>query len=119
MAQPWSLKRTTQCAKCPWRVGVDPHTIPNGYSEERHEGLACTIAKPADVGQLGGPLHVMACHETEDAHCVGWLEHQLGVGNNIGLRLQMRGCTNAGQLRTIGPQHQCFEDTLPEAKAAR
>ena len=27
----WNLKRSAQCAKCPWIKGVDPHDIPDGY----------------------------------------------------------------------------------------
>lgn len=108
----WKLKRTAQCAKCPWLKDVDPHDIPNGYCEMKHRELASTIAKPGALS-LGGPLRVMACHETDDAHCVGWLHNQLGVGNNIALRLSMRGCLNVGKLRLRGEQHHTFEDTLP------
>jgi hypothetical protein len=115
----WKLKRTAQCAKCPWRVDTDPHDIPNGYCETKHAALADTIAAPGDIGStlavLNGrePLRIMACHETQDAHCVGWLAHQLGPGNNIALRMSMRSCENIGKLRLVGDQHQTFEDTLP------
>lgn len=114
MGDTWRLKRTQQCAKCPWRVGVNPHQIPNGYSVEKHKALACTIARPADLGSIRGEARVMACHETDDAHCVGWLAHQLGPGNNLGLRMQMLSCENAGDIKLIGEQHERFEDTLPE-----
>lgn len=109
----WKLKRTAQCVKCPWRVGVDPHEIPNGYCDTKHRNLAKTIALPGELPVAGQPLRVMACHETDDAHCVGWLHNQLGVGNNIALRLSMRGCENVGKLRLRGEQHHTFEDTLP------
>lgn len=109
----WKLKRTAQCAKCPWLQNVDPRDIPNGYCEAKHKGLASTIAKPGDISTIGQPLHAMACHETHDSHCVGWLHNQLGNGNNIALRLQMINCENAGAVRLRGPQHACFEDTLP------
>ncbi len=112
----WTLKRTTQCAKCPWLVDVDPHDIPNSYCETKHAALAATIATPGDMSAVGGPLQAMACHETEDAHCVGWLVNQLGPGNNIALRLSMRGCKNIGQVRLRGEQHKRFEDTLPSEK---
>ena len=56
----------------------------------------------------------MACHETHDAHCIGWLMHQINQGNNIGLRLHMMKCENAGDIKLIGEQHETFEDTLPE-----
>lgn len=110
----WKLKRTKQCAKCPWRVDVDPQDIPNGYSEEKHRGLADTIAREGDLSALfSGQLRVMACHETHDAHCVGWLAHQLGPGNNLALRLHVLKCANIGELKLVGEQHETFEDTLP------
>jgi hypothetical protein len=111
------LKLTAQCPKCPWIKGSDPREIPNGYCESRHRELASTIARPADLADMHTTeLHVMACHETEDAHCVGWLMNQLGPGNNIALRLKMRSCENASKLRLRGEQHATFKDTLPEAE---
>lgn len=110
------LKRTKQCAKCPWKKSTNPHDIPNGYSVEKHQALECTIAKPNDSAFLAtGDMHVMACHETHDAHCLGWLMNQLGPGNNIGLRLQMRKCTNIHEVELCGEQHATFQDTLPNA----
>lgn len=109
----WKLKRTRQCKLCPWKVSTDPHDIPNGYSEELHQGLACTIAHP---GSVLGNGRVMACHEhdaSEQVHCVGWLVNQIGPGNNIPLRLKMMSCENAGAIRIDGEQHRRFEDTLP------
>lgn len=113
MTSQWKLKRTAQCRKCPWIVGIDPRDIPNGYCESKHAALASTIAQPGDISALGLPMSVMACHETEDAHCVGWLANQLGPGNNIPLRMRMLSCQNIGSLRLRGEQHACFEDTLP------
>ncbi len=107
----WKLKRTRQCKKCPWRKGVDPHDIPNGYSEDKHRALCVTIARPGELNL--GSLNVMACHETHDAHCIGWLMNQLGPGDNIGLRIQMMSCENARGIRLRGEQHPTFEDTLP------
>ena len=106
----WKLKRTKQCAKCPWRTDVDPFDIPNGYDPAKHADLDCTIAKDTS---FGGAIHVMACHETDDAHCLGWLVHQCGPGNNIALRMKMMSCENAGEVELVGEQHETFEDTLP------
>jgi hypothetical protein len=112
----WKLKRTNQCQKCPWRVDVDPRDIPNGYSEDLHRALNCTIAEPGSLRSTG---HAFACHEHpidddgDGAHCIGWLVNQLGPGNNIPLRLQMMSCENAGAIRTHGEQHETFEETLP------
>lgn len=107
----WKLKRTVQCAKCPWRVEADPHDIPNGYCELKHRALEDTIARPDD--NFLGPIKAMACHETHDAHCIGWLVNQLGAGNNIGLRIRMMNCENARSIQLRGEQHETFEETLP------
>lgn len=109
----WKLKRVRQCEHCPWRVETDPFEIPNGYDPEKHAALAITIAKPGEVNL--GCACSMACHETHDAHCVGWLMNQLGPGNNIGLRIKMRSCENAGFISLRGEQHETFKDTLPES----
>lgn len=55
----------------------------------------------------------MACHETHESHCIGWLVNQLGPGNNIPMRLAMMSCENAKDLEVFGEQHETFEDTLP------
>jgi len=111
----WSLKRTRQCKKCPWRVDVDPNDIPNGYCETKHHGLERTIADSENpLSTIGRDQHVMACHETDDAHCIGWLMNQLGSGNNIGLRMRISSCSNSSEIKLIGEQHDNFMDTLPE-----
>jgi hypothetical protein len=108
--QSWKLKRTAQCEKCPWIKGINPREIPDGYSEDKHRALQCTIAEP---GALSSSGIAMACHETDDAHCVGWLHNQIGRGNNIPLRFQMMSCENSDKIRLRGEQHDSFDDTLP------
>ena len=103
-----------QCPKCPWKVGVNPHDIPRGYSTEKHEALSCTIAREADPGSIGEPLRVMACHENHTAACVGWLHHQLGPGNNLALRLSVLQDHTPCDYVLDGEQHPNFEATLPE-----
>lgn len=78
-----------QCKKCPWRVGVDPHEIPNGYCELKHQALAGTIAEPGALN-LGTALRIMACHETHKLPCVGWLVHQLSDGCHEGTHRRER-----------------------------
>lgn len=109
------LKRLRQCEKCPWKKNTNPEDIPNGYSIEKHRALKNTIADPDEpLSTLGGnELRIMACHETHSAHCVGWLHNQLGVGNNILLRISMLSCDNIDKIKVIGPQHENFNDTLP------
>lgn len=110
------LKRTKQCAKCPWKVSTNPYEIPNGYSCEQHKDLKDTIA---DGNNIGKPLKAMACHHSKDLaenaeYCVGWVYNQLGVGNNITLRMKMLRCENLKDLKVVGEQHDKFEDTLPK-----
>jgi hypothetical protein len=113
----WKLKRTRQCEKCPWRKATNPHEIPNGYTVELHKALKETISEDPMISLnaylRGDSLKIMACHETQDGHCIGWLNHQLGPGNNIGLRISMGFCDNAKAVRLRGEQHETFEDTLP------
>lgn len=107
------IKRTRQCAKCPWKKSTNPHEIPDGYSVERHQLLSDTIAEPGAL-HTSPRLKVMGCHEHathEQVHCVGWLNHQLGPGNNLALRLAVLG--QRFQLKLDGPQHERFEDTIP------
>jgi uncharacterized protein DUF6283 len=111
------MKPRRQCQKCPWKKGVDPNDIPNGYCSARHENLDKTIAEPGVLPVRGTPLRLMACHETmpgKELACVGWLEHQLGPGNNLGLRMAVITGRVDGNIRTVGPQHERFEDTLPK-----
>lgn len=110
-----------QCAKCPWKKSTNPHDIPGEYCESKHRGLRSTIAPDADLASalLHGQLKIMACHETAVNHelpCVGWLYNQLGPGNNIPLRLAMRGNNPrlSADFELDGPQHETFEDTLPK-----
>lgn len=106
------LRRQVQCEKCPWKKSTNPYEIPNGYDVEKHLGLERTIASgEASLGRA----NMMACHESEpgkEAHCIGWLMNQLGPGNNIGLRLRMLDY-DLSKVRTVGEQHERFEDTLP------
>lgn len=110
-------KPRKQCKKCPWKKDVDPNDIPNGYSCDLHAKLENTIAKDPMEGLRGGALHIMACHESpigKEKPCVGWLVHQLGDGNNIGLRLAVRSGRVDANVETVGEQHATFEDTLPQ-----
>lgn len=109
------LIRTKQCKKCPWKVSTNPFDIPDGYCPTKHANLEKTIAKEGELN-LGPTLNIMACHHSDgndQMYCIGWLHNQIGVGNNIGLRLAMRNCENIRDVKIYGKQHQRFEDTLP------
>jgi len=105
-----------QCKACPWKVSTVPDKdIPGGYSCDLHVNLENTIAEPGSI-KMKSELRMMACHEStrgDDRVCVGWLDNQLGPGNNIPLRIAaMKG--KFGRYQLDGPQHECFEDTLPK-----
>lgn len=106
----------TQCKSCPWKQDCVPDKdIPNGYSVTLHKNLANTIQ--SGLGSLfTDQRRVMACHYSkigEEFPCAGWLHNQLGVGNNIGVRLAvMQGVLPVPEI--AGPQHERFEDTLPK-----
>lgn len=111
-------KPRRQCQKCPWKVRVDPHDIP-GYCEDLHASLTRTIATPGD---LFSEFKMMACHETvpdRQLPCVGWLHHQLGEGNNLGLRYAVSLGKVDANVEVVGPQHSTFEDTLPDDTLAK
>ena len=121
MEKTWKLLRTTQCKKCPFKVSTNPHDIPDGYCEIKHQGMESTITDPEDpVGEFyrtARELNVMACHHstpTNTQHCVGWIANQIGPGNNIRLRLNLRSCENARKIKTVGEQHENFKNTLPK-----
>ena len=117
MQPKWRLKRTKQCANCPWRVGSDLSQIP-GYAEQLHRSLEGTIAKSADPNDLlKKELKNMACHYSTDEpeHCIGWLVNQVGEGNNLLLRYQMLFCENRDEIEVYGEQHKHYIDTLPKA----
>ena len=109
------MKKQKQCKSCPWRTDCEPERdIPNGYSCDLHAGLKSTIAEPGSFRPSSG-LRAMACHYSpvgRERACAGWLHNQLGVGNNIGVRLAVM----SGKLpvpEVVGEQHETFEDTLP------
>lgn len=107
------LKRTKQCETCPWRKEANPFDIP-GYDPEKHLALMTTISRGLEFSST---INIMACHYSEEGnedYCVGWLVNQIGVGNNISLRIKMLNCINAEDIEAFGEQHQKFKDTLPK-----
>lgn len=111
----FELPRTKQCSKCPWKVSTDPFEIPDGYCPTKHANLKETIAEPGEFF-FSDTLKIMACHHSngnDKMYCIGYLHNQMGVGNNIGLRMTMSGCSNFKDVKVYGEQHERFEDTLP------
>lgn len=104
------LAHENQCSKCPWKVSTNPHEIPNGYSAKQHAALKATIAVEG-AWELKSEIRVMACHEHDNAYCLGWLMNQLREGNNIPLRIKMLGYDLSG-VKLFGAQHTKFEDTI-------
>lgn len=109
-----------QCKACPWRKDVVPdRDIPNGYCATKHAALKSTIAEPGSL--FAGKLRIMACHESaigRELVCIGWLDNQLGPGNNLALRW-LYSSGRFGRFETVGEQHDCLEDTLPKKRRKR
>ncbi len=110
----------TQCKSCPWRVGCVPdRDIPGGYCVNLHRNLARTIETGVESLLRGGgePRRMMACHYSKpgaEFACAGWLHNQIGVGNNIGVRMMV--ITQRLPFPQVdGEQHERFEDTLPRS----
>jgi Family of unknown function (DUF6283) len=112
------MAKRRQCAKCPWKISTNPWEIPNGYSAEQHRALTCTIAKrPVGEATLDGDLHLMACHESpvgREVPCVGWLDNQLGPGNNLLLRYAVILGRVSTDYELDGEQHESLEATFPD-----
>lgn len=106
-----------QCKACPWKKSTVPdQDIPGGYCETKHRALDGTIAEPGSLESIGKPMRVFACHESQPGReraCVGWVANQLGPGNNIQLRLAALD-GRYKDLQLDGPQHERFQDTLPD-----
>ena len=103
-----------QCKTCPWRAGATTDAIPR-YDRAKHEALRDTIAEPGSMRGLGGARQMMACHHSADGAehpCVGWVHHQIGAGNNIGLRLAVLVDPRLQGLQVDGPQRASFEETF-------
>jgi hypothetical protein len=101
-----------QCKSCPWRVDCGPDRDIPGYNRELHKKLTNTIASGLDF--CSDRLHCMSCHYSNsgaDFPCAGWLHNQLGVGNNLGVRMAvLRGSLPVPEVE--GDHHGRFEDTL-------
>ena len=107
------LSQTKQCKTCPWKVSASVDDIPN-YSPETHNALWDTIAdKTGNANQISREtVVVMTCHKSIKSECIGWLHNQLGKGNNIPLRLQMKFCENVNLIEIDGRQKENFEETF-------
>ncbi len=107
-------KKLHQCKSCPWHVTCAPEKdIPN-YDKKLAEGLTRTIRSGVET-LTERTRYVMACHYSKpgaEFACAGWLNHQIGSGNNIAVRLAVM----SGQMPVPvvdGDQHENYEDTLP------
>ncbi len=113
----WQLNQTKQCKTCPWRKESKVENIPN-YSSRLHQDLEDTIAYLSPEEQLSdsSPENIMLCHhsnlDSDQTFCIGWVHNQLGVGNNIKLRMYFMGCKNGNQIEVVGEQVKSFEDTF-------
>lgn len=105
------IKNNIQCKHCPWKVSADLTKIPN-YNRQQHLDLEPCIAKDC-TDFTNRP--VMSCHNSKECcpePCIGYLVNQLGIGNNIPLRLKVRNWDGIESIKTVGKQLETFEETL-------
>lgn len=101
------LKTIKQCKGCPWKVSVDPPRDVPKYAEGIYDRMRASTR--SGIESLSNrPYAAMACHNQRDGEqrpCAGWLHNQLGVGNNLGVRMRVA----AGKLpvpKVVGEQHE-------------
>ena len=103
--------RKKQCPNCPWKVSTT--AIPGGSCPNKDEKLDGF----RQSGQsFGGSLQMMQCHDTQDDEpkaCTGWVIHELGPGNNMGLRLKALA-GGFEDLETVGPQRRSIHGVVYE-----
>lgn len=110
-----SVKTVKQCVTCPWCVDVIPsRDVPNwdpGIYERMGASLRTGFESISEKVRV-----VMECHNGKrgaNRPCAGWLYHQLGVGNNFGVRMRVAD----GHLpapKVIGEQHEDLEGLVDE-----
>ena len=100
-------KTTKQCKACPWRVDVIPARDVPGYEPGLYDRMRATLRDGLDSLAPGTRMS-MACHhqvDGEELPCAGWIHNQLGVGNNLAVRINV----GSGRLpvpQVIGEQHE-------------
>jgi hypothetical protein len=107
------LAREKQCKSCPWRVDAELSDIP-WYDKKMHLELTSTIWNFTRDGVKSPELRAMACHcspEESPEMCVGWLLNQVGVGNNLALRLHLRKYDLSG-VEVFGEQYETLSETI-------
>jgi hypothetical protein len=104
------VKTVNQCATCPWRVGIKPsRDVPDfdpGIYDRMRSSLREGVASMAEKKRI-----VMECHNGKrgaNRPCAGWLHHQLGVGNNLGVRLAVI-TERMPTPKVFGEQHEDLE----------
>lgn len=110
-----------QCRKCPWRVDVDPTDIDN-YDRDMHEAMIDRLSHRGGFETVLHGLRIMACHESKEGAefpCVGWMAHELGPGNNIGLRIAAAAGRIDTDFELVGDQHPSLESTLSDCTRRR
>jgi hypothetical protein len=102
-------KTARQCVSCPWRVEVIPARDVPDYDPGIYARMRATLR--SGLGSMQGTRIVMECHngKRQDRACAGWLHHQIGVGNNLGVRIAV-ACGRLPAPKVIGEQHETLDD---------
>lgn len=106
------LIRTKQCDSCPWKKGIMPEDITQGFDLEYYQGVREQF-QASGLESIHKQHKQMACHMHPDSNptpCVGWLINQAGIGNNLFIRLQLMQVENSCDLQVDGEQHNSILD---------
>jgi len=111
-----------QCKTCPWIKSNGVSDIPN-YDLELHKSLIETIAeRDGNISKIGKPVAIMVCHYSSGENqipCVGWLNNQLGDGNNVQLRIYFGVNFPGDSIETIGEQKENFQQTFEDREVTQ
>lgn len=104
------MKTVTQCKTCPWRVEVKPsRDVPN-YDPGIYARMRETLREGV-TALTERTRKIMECHNGKrgaNRPCAGWLHHQIGVGNNLGVRLSV-SMERLPMPKVLGEQHEDLE----------
>lgn len=100
-----------QCGNCPWKKSTKLEDIDckEGFDMDYYESVRDDYVACHDFDRSHKN---MGCHKfpNDSQPCIGWLLHEAGPGNNIGIRLMLSCVDNANELETFGPQHKSIKD---------
>jgi len=114
------IQDNAQCSNCPFKKTSSTASIPD-YNLQDHENsrdITLEEGEEFDLRKINEPFRTMACHGRNKKACIGWINHQMEVGN-VGLRLSFgRGLYPNIKFPLVldGKQVETFNETFKQIK---